>query len=192
MKKEEEWKDVPDYEGLYQASSFGRIRSVDRYISYPTLTKRFPSKILASFLSWGYPMVALCNGKSKQKKTVHKLVASAFLGKSDLYVDHIDSDRQNNNIENLRYCTFRENIVYGTLKKTTSSKYVGVLFDKKRNKWKVGIGNKGVYHYLGHFDDEDVAANEYQKALLSITENKPIIKAPPKSRIGSKYKTQTR
>lgn len=94
------WKDVEGYEGLYQISSKGRVFSLHT------------NKILrASPDNYGYPIVRLSKHGQMKTITVHRLVAKAFLPNPDnkKEVDHIDANRSNNNVKNLRWTTRREN-----------------------------------------------------------------------------------
>lgn len=98
---EEIWKDIPNYEGLYQASNLGRIKSLPR--------KYKPNEsILKPQKRNGYLKVELCKQDRKQY-SVHRLIMMTFFGNSKLNVNHIDGNKHNNNLENLEYCTQREN-----------------------------------------------------------------------------------
>lgn len=101
----EEWRDIPGYEGRYQASNLGRIRSVDRYV-----TRFFPGKILTPRIrKAGYWTVPISGSGPKD---VHRLVALAFHGKPTepgLQVRHLDGDRLNARPENLAWGTQSEN-----------------------------------------------------------------------------------
>lgn len=101
----EEWKDILGYEGLYEVSSYGRVKSLKRFkvgedrIKKPTIHKD------------GYKYIMLWKGNKPKRVPVHRLVATAFLENKELKpeVDHIDTCRTNNNVENLRWVTRYEN-----------------------------------------------------------------------------------
>ena len=108
------WKNIEGYEGLYQVSNLGRIKSLERIINNPwkglLRTRLVKEKIRKLPLcNNGYPTVRLSNGKGKTFK-VHGIVGKTFLGKSNLEINHIDCDKTNNSINNLEYVTRGENI----------------------------------------------------------------------------------
>lgn len=94
----EEWKDIQGYEGLYQVSNLGNVKSKRRLLQ-PTITKR------------GYCRVGLSKEGKMKYYLVHKLVAESFIGKRDMPIDHIDCNKTNNRLENLEYVTTRENCI---------------------------------------------------------------------------------
>lgn len=101
----EVWKDIEDYEGLYQVSNFGRVKRVET------------GRILKGCKNTdGYHRVILYKNSVSSTKTIHRLVAQAFIpnpeNKSD--VNHIDEDKANNNVNNLEWSTRKENINHGT------------------------------------------------------------------------------
>lgn len=114
---EEVWKDIPGYEGKYQASSLGRIRSLDRYVrlvAHGTETKRLSrGRVLKPGRMDKSGRLSVTLGRGTNGKTVHQLVALTFLGPRPKGLDicHKDGDPSNNAIENLRYDTRRENIL---------------------------------------------------------------------------------
>lgn len=99
------WKDIPNYEGLYQVSDLGRVKSVKRQlILKPMLTKK------------GYLSVALYKNHSRKIKPIHRLVAQTFLSNPNNLpqVNHKDENKENNCVDNLEFCTNRYNELYGT------------------------------------------------------------------------------
>lgn len=110
----EVWKDIPKYEGLYQASNLGRIRSCARTIIRENRIKQqFKGKILSPEDNGnGYLRLILYKNKKKNSEYVHRLIASAFI--ENYYnceqINHIDGNKQNNNINNLEWCTKSYNI----------------------------------------------------------------------------------
>lgn len=109
----EEWRDVAGFDGLYQVSNLGRVRSCDRFSSRPVSRKRFlRGKILKLILHGkGYFVVNLFASFGRTTKEVHRLVAESFLGDrpKGFHVNHIDGNKLNNCAENLEYCSPKEN-----------------------------------------------------------------------------------
>lgn len=103
----EEWKDIPGYEGYYQVSNLGRVKSLPR-----TGTIKQERIIKPGKDKYGYLRIILHKNGFKKYVTIHKLVAQAFIDnpKNLSEVDHIDGNKLNNNVENLRYCTRSQNI----------------------------------------------------------------------------------
>lgn len=109
------WKPVVGYEGFYEVSNIGRVKSLRRPWhkipnSYPRILKSFPN-------AWGYPIVILCMNCRPKTRLVHSLVMEAFVGPRPKAndINHIDGNRQNNSIGNLEYCTRSQNIRHGYL-----------------------------------------------------------------------------
>lgn len=106
---QEIWKDIKDFEGMYQVSNLGRVRSVDRFDSMGRLHK---SNIKAMRDNGnGYKTVQMYKDNKPKIGYVHRLVATAFIENPDNKpeVHHIDSDRSNNKLENLQWVTSKEN-----------------------------------------------------------------------------------
>lgn len=115
----EEWKDIEGYEGLYQVSNYGRVKSLERTIVYKDGRKKvIKEKVLHNFHNeLGYCHVMLSkNGKLKRTK-VHRLVAKAFIPNPNNYpiINHKDENPSNNIVENLEWCTYYYNTHYGTM-----------------------------------------------------------------------------
>ena len=114
----ENWKDIENYEGLYQVSNLGRVRSLERDVYFPNGTiHRIKEKILVPGLNNdGYANVNLCkNGKKKNIK-VHRLVAEAFIPNPEnkSQINHKNEVKTDNSVENLEWCDCRYNINFGT------------------------------------------------------------------------------
>ena len=102
-----EWKPIKDYENLYMISNTGLVKRI-RFINGKHNFEQ--ERLLKPIINKdGYMFVRLCKCGKVTNKRIHKLVADAFLGKSNLQVDHIDGNKQNNNLFNLEYVTPKEN-----------------------------------------------------------------------------------
>ena len=123
------WKPVPNYEGLYEVSSLGFIRSLKRYgVKNTRILKLFAD-------THGHLQVSLYRGGEK-KFYVHKIVAEVFLGHKtngtiEKVIDHIDNIKSNNAVSNLQIISHRENASKDRINKTG---YVGVFADKRCSK----------------------------------------------------------
>lgn len=126
------WKSVVGYEGYYEVSSYGRVRSVSRYVNTGILhsdVKLHKGKMLKlNKKHTGYLFVDLCKHNKIKTIAVHRLVATAFLDKPEGrdVVNHLNLDKTDNRVENLEWCTYKENsihasqhgVMYGGLRKT--------------------------------------------------------------------------
>ena len=161
---EEIWKQIPTFNN-YEVSSFGRVKSL-----------RFnKEKIMSQCLAGGgYPSLRLTKDGVSKLMYVHQLVAMAFLkhkrkGYNGLVVDHIDNNKQNNNINNIQLITARLNT---SKDRKGTSKYTGVCWDKQMNKWRSTIRVNGTSVFLGLFDCELAAAKAYNKRLKNYVKTK--------------------
>ena len=114
----EEWRDIRDYEGLYQVSNLGRVKSLGRWVNCKNKGKMWKKeKILKPLVDGnGYLFVVLCkNGKLKYFK-VHRLVYKAFYGEipNGMQVNHINEIKTDNRLENLNLMTPKENCNWGS------------------------------------------------------------------------------
>lgn len=112
---QEIWKDIKDYEGLYQISNLGRVKSFRASSKYGN-----PKEMLLkpSLISSGYYVVTLYSKENRRKYQVHRLVATAFIENPNNLpcVNHKDENKLNNCVENLEWCTYQYNNNYGTIR----------------------------------------------------------------------------
>ena len=161
----EEFRDIKGHEGSYQVSNLGRVKSLARKDS---IGRRVDEKILKpSNNKIAYSQVLLRKDGKTITRTIHQLVAESFLGHTPcgykLVVDHINHDRYDNRLENLRLVTTSEN----NLNKVTENKsqYEGVKWSVPADKWMASITIGATYHFLDYFDLELEAAYAYKDAL---------------------------
>ena len=128
---EEVWKEVEGYEGIYEVSSKGRFRSLDRYVEYSDGRKPVFKKgrlINGNLTTDGYIRIKLNkNGKTKSMG-LHRLVAIAFIpcdNKNEMEVNHIDCNRTNNCVENLEWVSHLENVKHSANKGHYSKSKLG-------------------------------------------------------------------
>lgn len=118
------WKDVEGYEGFYQVSDCGLIKSVKRYVPHNGTLRLIKERILKpSKDKDGYLFVTLQKHKTKKTLKIHRIVAIAFYGKSNLVVNHKDTNKLNNSKDNLEFVTVeynnhhaRKNIIFNVVK----------------------------------------------------------------------------
>lgn len=117
----EEWRDIVGYEGWYQASNFGNIRSLSREVCgksrHGNLFTRFTKAKTLKPKRGGntdYWYVSLCKNNEVKYQSIHRLVAIAFIDNPECKaeVNHIDGDKQNNSIHNLEWTTRSENLLH--------------------------------------------------------------------------------
>jgi hypothetical protein len=153
------WKDIPQFEGVYQASNLGKIKRVIAY-------KKPPGIIKLRKTCNGYMQCCISFMGVKKYYLAHRLVISAFVGIENKDVDHINSDRTDNRIENLRYCTKRENSHFRYEREGSESIYRGVTRHNK--KWRVRISVNGKQIRLGTYLTQEEAASVYNNYLKNI------------------------
>lgn len=157
---EETWKSVVGYEGLYEVSNLGNVRSVDRYVHSEYRSHTVKGISIKQHLGKdGYMFVTLSKDGNKKSYKVHRLVAQAYIpNPEDLpQVNHMDEDKCNNVVTNLEWCTAKYNVNYGTgrerLYKTKLSK--GIITGLTRKEW-------NEQYYLKNRDHLITKHKEYQ------------------------------
>lgn len=169
--KFETWRDIPNFNG-YQVSDHGRVKSLCRQVVGKNLISHGVGEriLIHEVNDQGYHRVSLSVNNRVKRYRVHQLVAMAFLGHTpcgyEIVVNHKNFKRDDNWVENLELVTQRENCNKKHIK--SSSQYVGVSFDKARNKWKAAIAFRGEKINLGRYVCEAEASAAYQKALNEI------------------------
>lgn len=124
----ENWKDIKGYEGLYQISDKGVVKGVDRVLAYNAQkTKQWKGKVIKTIVDYlGYCRVSLCkDGKVKCHK-IHRLVAEAFLN-GEGQINHKDGNKLNNNLNNLEFCTVKENLAHAYTTGLRPKKYLRTI-----------------------------------------------------------------
>lgn len=167
------WKPIIGYEDSYEVSNTGIVRSINRI----TFNRKLKGVVLLPRNTGiGYKQVTLFKDGKRKYILVHHLVFDHFSDHKrngrKLQVDHIDNDKSNNHIDNLQLVTNRENSSKDRVGYT--SKYIGVYYNKQRQKWAATIYHNKKNNFLGYFDNEEDAAKSYQTKLKSIQNEKDL------------------
>ena len=172
----EQWKSIKNYEGLYEISNYGRVKScAKKWICGNHDSVRQKEATILRYGTdgmRGYLKVILANNKKNKSHYIHTLVWDHFGDRPrngrKLQVDHKDDNKLNNRVDNLQLLTTRENTSKYHKTQKETSEYVGVHWNSGRNKWiaKIMIDGKSVH--LGYFTNEYNAHLAYQKALNKI------------------------
>ena len=149
----EVWKDIQDYEGLYQVSNLGRVRNRSKKVMKQTVVRN------------GYKRISLYKNGKYNHLLVHRLVARAFLPNPDNLpqINHKDENPRNNSINNLEWCTSKYNINYGSRTKRMMS-------------------NPKYKHRMNHINIENIIKNNkklYSKPVKQLTMDGQLIKVWP-------------
>lgn len=112
--KEEIWRDVPNYEHLYEVSNLGNVRSLNKFVKTRGNGRRLiVGRVLKNLCgSGGYYHVSLYKECKQEIISIHRLIAKVFLPNPNNYpvINHIDSNRKNNDLSNLEWCTQKHNL----------------------------------------------------------------------------------
>ena len=137
---QEVWKDIPNFKNLYQASSLGNIKSLERYVNSGiknNVKVRRKEQILKQYNKNGYLQVSLSKNHKRYYFNVHKLVALTFISNPNNLpqINHKDENPLNNCVDNLEWCTAKYNCNYGTRNKRIYNK---TSFKKGHIPWNKG------------------------------------------------------
>lgn len=159
----EEWKDIPTLEGRYQASTNGRIRSLDTITNNGTQLRKGRVRKL-SYDDYGYLHVCINQGGKHLFPFVHRLVALTFIPNPFGYsfVNHKDESKDNNSIDNLEWCDAKYNSNYGTRNIRISEKLKSLHLHRK-NALPIDQFDKRTGRYIRSYNsiDEAVALNGF-------------------------------
>lgn len=156
---EEIWKDIPQYEGIYQVSNYGNVRSLN-YKKTNTIKLFKPSTN-----NYGYYQIVLTKNKKPKTFKVHQLVAITFLNHvpngHNIVVNHIDNNSLNNHVDNLELVSQRYNSSCHKIN-------CGIYWNKNNNKWcsTIKINQKDIY--LGSFLNKEEGLQMYELAFNNL------------------------
>ena len=167
----EQWRPIKDFEGLYEISNFGRVKSLARKIKGIDKGCMSVDRLLKmQFTTTGYYFVGFSKNGIMSRRKTHLLVWEAFGDRERnghiLQIDHIDNNKLNNRVDNLRLISQRENTTKYHLTKEKSSRFTGAVWHKLHEKWISHIRIDGIVKHLGYFNCETAAAIAYQKAKI--------------------------
>lgn len=158
--EKEIYKDIPEYEGIYQVSNYGNVKSLN-------YRKSGKEQILKPLNSHGYYQVSLYKKNKNKIYQIHKLVAMTFLNHKpdgmNIVVNHIDNNSFNNRLDNLELVSQRHNT-------TCYRKDLGVSWNIQLKKWQSHIFINKKLINLGLFNEKEDGLRMYQLALNNINE----------------------
>ena len=144
---QEEYKTVDDFED-YEVSNYGNVKN------------KKTGRILKQGLNkWGYYIVGLSKNGIRVTCKVHRLIGLSFIPNPEekKCIDHIDRNKINNVVQNLRWATHSENNTNITTRKDNTSTHTGVIYHKRLKKWQVSICINGLRKHIGSYIDFDEA-----------------------------------
>lgn len=145
------WKDIKDYEGLYQVSNLGNVRSLERKVKINKGYRIVKNKILKLGIRNNYYVISLNKNNKRKSFQVHRLVAEAFIDNLDNkpIINHKNFNKLDNNVNNLEWCTQKENVNYSICNmkhrkiithSNTKEKYIS--YRKSTNRYRITIDKK--------------------------------------------------
>lgn len=159
--QEEIWKEINDYENIYQISNYGNVRNIKT------------NRILKSNIRGMYLAIGLWNKSEGKNVRIHNLVASAFVPNPEnkTEINHIDGNKLNNHFSNLEWCTHKENIQHAHKNKLVKSACGEKIYNSKLTKEDV-LKIKKLYN-SGEYYQHEIATmfNVTSANIQSITSN---------------------
>ncbi len=162
---QEVWTPIIGYQGLYEVSNLGRIKSLQTG-SGSGRRKSVDGILSPTIKSNGYFSVMLYKDTISKSFYIHRLVGICFLGNSILQINHKDKDKLNNNLSNLEFVSNRYNTNHRFNNTNKSSSFRGVR--KSGNSFMARILINGKRIYLGSFKNEKDASDAYENALNNV------------------------
>lgn len=163
---EEIWKDIPDYDGSYQVSNWGQVKS----LCYRWGLRKEPLLMNPTIDNVGYLTIGLYKDKKKTWR-IHQLVAMAFLGHQpngyETVINHIDNNPLNNHVNNLEILKKDGGISASRKNSSCHKEDIGVFWRTARQKWQASICIDNKKMYLGMSDNKQDVLDIYQKALAN-------------------------
>lgn len=170
----EVWKDVVGFEGLYQVSNTGIVKSLSRVSlnegSYSGSIKVKGRNLIQSVNRLGYHVLTLFKDGKRHFKIVHRIVAEAFIENPCRHpeVNHKDLNKSNNSVENLEWCDRSYNVNHMFDNKIKSSKYKGVSYSADRGKWCAYINILGKRIAIGRYSTEEEAKERRDEFITNL------------------------
>jgi len=176
---EEVWKDVAGYEGLYQVSNKGNVKSLERMVPYAHGMRTIFEKVMKPELNAdGYLRLKLVKDGVRKNKKIHRLVAEAFIPNSEAKqcINHIDGNKMNNSVENLEWVSYSENMVHAYSNGLAKNWNLGKHYHWKHghteeSKRKISEAKKGSTYSWGHGHTEE-AKRHISEAKRNRTKDK--------------------
>ena len=173
---EEIWKDIKGYEGKYQISNLGRVKSLYTQNQYK---KTYRTLIMKLGKRNGYNVIVLENKRNNRRcYQIHRLVAEAFLKNPNNFqiINHIDENRTNNNVNNLEWCTQKYNVLHSVRKMCkpknrigkSGEKYIRIKNINNTTYYEVTVPYKNKRKFLGLFKDIKEAVNTREEFIKLI------------------------
>lgn len=150
----EVWKDISEYEGLYQISSLGKVKRDDKILKY-------------TICSGGYYYISLCKDGIPIKRRIHRLLAETFIPNPDnlQQVDHINQNRIDNRLENLRWVSSSGNNENKGIQINNKLGEQHIYYDKSKNKYTFKIRINKIDHFK-RFETLEEAKKYRDKYLI--------------------------